>query len=83
MTCTLARVYFNRHAPLPWSVDSGPNTPEMETMHVVMQGAYLETVYDPDAGDNFNKPTAWIEVRGRVEIEQADEQIIIRAGEKQ
>lgn len=83
MTCTLARVYFNRHGPLPWSVDSGPGTPEMQTQSVTMLAAYSETVYDPSAGDNIDTPTAWIEVRGRVEIEQRGERIIIRAGVKQ
>ena len=56
----LIRLYFNRRGELPWSIDTGPGTEEIQTGAVVTL-ATGKTVFAPEAGDNENSPTAWIE----------------------
>jgi len=60
----LVRLYFNKRGGRPWSTDRGPGTPEETWKEVEFDESYCRTVYDPDAGDNVNTPTAWIEITG-------------------
>lgn len=54
------RIYFNRRGVFPWSVDTGPGTPEYTTKKVWLVDVIGETVFDLGAGDNKNTPTAWV-----------------------
>jgi hypothetical protein len=54
------RIYFNVRGKFPWSVDTGPGTPEYTTKKVSLVDVIGETVFDPSAGDNKNTPTAWV-----------------------
>lgn len=53
------RVYFNRRGELPWSVDRGPGTTELQTKRIVFERVNAEAHFDPSAGDNERSPTAW------------------------
>ena len=56
----MIRLYFNKKCPKPWSVDSGPGTPESNFDRVLIETAG-HTVFNAKAGDNENTPTAWVE----------------------
>lgn len=65
----VVRLYFNAHAeaPLVWSVDEGPGTPERKFAWVAVSHVRGVTKYDP-AADNVTAPRAWIEFpRGRLD----------------
>ena len=56
------RVYFNIRGNFPWSVDTGPGTPEFTTKKVWLVDVIGETIFNPKAGDNRHTPTAWIQI---------------------
>lgn len=65
----MIRLYFNSHAeaPLVWSVDEGPGTPEHKFAWVAVCRIQGVTKYNP-AADNVSQPRAWIEFpRGRLD----------------
>jgi hypothetical protein len=66
------RVYFNRHqaAPLVWCVAADHGGWEIAVQHVVFR-APARTAYTPkpEKDEDDGKPSAFVEVYGRLEVE--------------
>ncbi len=56
----MIRLYFNAHGHLPWNIDSGPNTPQLEFAEVDIICIYGKCVYDPTV-TSPDQPKAWVE----------------------
>ena len=61
----MTRLFFNIRGKLPWSTDNGPGTPERQWSKVLIS-APGTSVFQPEAGDDKDAPTAWV-VFGDVE----------------
>lgn len=62
----MIRLYFNKRGDLPWSIDTGPGSPERryKTVHVMAHGVTQSNGKEP----NETEPVAWTEFwRGIVE----------------
>lgn len=66
----LYRVYFNRlnEAPQVWSVDEGTQKSEINVTGVLFTDCVSETKVDLEETVNRDRPKAWIEVRGTLQI---------------
>lgn len=64
------RLYFNRlnEAPQVWSIDEGQQTSEINVSSVSLVNCNAITRCDLDETDTANKPKAWVEVIGTLEI---------------
>lgn len=59
----MIRLYFNQHGALPWSIDTGPDTPETQYAKVMSFEVAGSTVYKPLAAgeEPLVTPCAWIQ----------------------
>jgi hypothetical protein len=64
------RVYFNRlnEAPQVWSVDEGDQATEINVTRIALVDCSAETHVNLAETDTENKPKAWFEVIGTLQI---------------
>lgn len=57
------RIYFNRRDELPWSVDCGDQSTEINVRAVQAHHVSFETVFDSTIKPNRDTPCAWLVAR--------------------
>lgn len=57
------RIYFNRRDELPWSIDYGDQSTEINVQSVQAHRISFESAFDPTIKPNRDTPCAWLVAR--------------------
>ncbi len=70
------RIYFNKRGPLPWSIDYGDQTTEVNVKLIHIQSAGTAITCEDFTHQDPEKPSAWLEFY-RVNVEIAEERAVL------